>query len=221
MTNNKPLVSIIIPCYNHENYIQNSIQSVIDQDYKNIELIIIDDGSTDRSVDKIKEMSTYCEKRFENYVFIHRANKGVSATLNQGLSIAQGKYVSFCSSDDSYHPEKVSRQMLFLQSNPKLNCCYTLICFVDEYSNIIESETELVNSKLNVSISFEDILKFKINLPITGMFITKYIRDKLGGFDETLSAEDYDMNLKVAQESKICFVKDRLYNTYLQGLIGS
>ena len=64
---NQPLVSVVIPCYNHENFVQDCIQSVIDQTYDNIELIIIDDGSKDNSVDKIKEMIGLCEKRFTNF----------------------------------------------------------------------------------------------------------------------------------------------------------
>lgn len=62
-----PLVSIVIPCYNHAQFVQESIQSVIDQDYKNIELIIIDDGSKDNSIDVIKEMIPVCEERFTRF----------------------------------------------------------------------------------------------------------------------------------------------------------
>lgn len=77
---NQPLVSVVIPCYNHESFVQDSIQSVIDQPYQNIELIIIDDGSKDGSVEKIQEMIPACQERFVRFEFQYRPNKGLSAT---------------------------------------------------------------------------------------------------------------------------------------------
>ena len=84
---NMPLVSIAIPSYNHEIYVQECIRSVIDQDYRNIELIIIDDGSTDNSVEKIEELIPLCKKRFVRFEFLCRENKGLSATLNEAIAM--------------------------------------------------------------------------------------------------------------------------------------
>lgn len=84
--NQKPLVSVVIPCYNHENYVQECIKSAIEQDYENIELIIIDDGSKDESVNKIQELVPGCEKRFCRFEFRTRPNKGLCKTLNEALA---------------------------------------------------------------------------------------------------------------------------------------
>ncbi len=100
MNKQKPLVSVVIPCYNHENFVQDSIQSVIDQTYQNIELIIIDDGSKDGSVEKIQEMIPACQERFVRFEFRHRPNKGLSATLNEALEWCEGEYYSPIASDD-------------------------------------------------------------------------------------------------------------------------
>ena len=94
-----PLVSVVIPCYNHEKFVQDCIQSVIDQTYPNIELIIIDDGSKDGSVEKIQEMIVACEQRFTRFEFRHRQNKGLSATLNEALEWCNGVYLSAIASD--------------------------------------------------------------------------------------------------------------------------
>ncbi|EPK1752121.1 glycosyltransferase family 2 protein, partial [Acinetobacter baumannii] len=94
-----PLVSIVIPCYNHVDYVQDCIQSIIDQTYQNIELIIIDDGSKDESVLKINEMLKKCENRFSRFEFRHRPNKGLSATLNEALEWCQGEYFATLASD--------------------------------------------------------------------------------------------------------------------------
>ena len=111
---NQPLVSVVIPCYNHENFVQDSIQSVINQTYQNIELIIIDDGSKDGSVEKIQEMIPACQERFVRFEFRYRPNKGLSATLNEALEWCEGDFVSFLSSDDYYHKDKIFFQANYL-----------------------------------------------------------------------------------------------------------
>ncbi|MGA6331370.1 glycosyltransferase family 2 protein, partial [Acinetobacter baumannii] len=107
LLNKQPLVSIVIPCYNHANFVQDCIQSVIAQTYQNIELIIIDDGSKDGSVEKIQEFIGECEKRFVRFEFRNRPNKGLSATLNEALEWCQGEYFSAIASDDMMLNDKI------------------------------------------------------------------------------------------------------------------
>ena len=107
-SNNKPLVTGLIPSYNHAKYIKESIQSMIDQDYENMEMIIIDDGSSDNSIEIIESMIPLCKKRFKRFEFRHRENKGVSATLNEGIMWSKGKYLSPLASDDMAMPNKTS-----------------------------------------------------------------------------------------------------------------
>jgi len=95
-----PLVSICIPAYNHERYVQEAIQSVIDQDYPRIELVVLDDGSTDSTWAKIKEMESACMKRFENVVFKTRENRGRVATGREIVSMRHGEIVGAIASDD-------------------------------------------------------------------------------------------------------------------------
>jgi alpha-1,3-rhamnosyltransferase len=94
------LVSVIIPSYNHALYIEECITSVINQDYKLIELIIIDDGSTDISVDKINLLVDVCKNRFLRFKFIARENRGLAQTLNEGLQWCEGEYIQCLASDD-------------------------------------------------------------------------------------------------------------------------
>ena len=113
----QPLVSVVIPCYNHENFVQDCIKSVIDQTYENIELIIIDDGSKDGSVQKIQEMSAACQKRFTRFEFRYRPNKGLSETLNEALEWCEGLYLSPIASDDQMLKQKIQLQVNFLEKN--------------------------------------------------------------------------------------------------------
>ncbi len=182
-----PLVSVVIPCYNHEQFVQESIQSVIDQDYKNIELIVIDDGSKDCSVEKIQEMIPACEERFVRFEFRHRANKGLCATLNEGARVAKGEIVGFCSSDDTLHKNKIQTQVDFFKRNTHSDFCYTQTYVFDDNGKILQSATDLANKNLSINITFHDIITFKVHFPVTGMYRTNFLLEKLGGFDESLS----------------------------------
>ena len=94
--NNCPLVSIIVPCYNHEKYITECIGSIMNQTFRNFELTVIDDGSKDQSFEVLKSL----QKKYE-FNLIHQENRGISATLNRGIKeFSRGKYISFCASDD-------------------------------------------------------------------------------------------------------------------------
>ena len=96
----KTLVSVIIPAYNHEKYVQETIKSIINQTYQNIELIVIDDGSKDFTWQKILEMKDECERRFEKVHFETKQNEGTCKTLNKLLSCAQGDFIDLIASDD-------------------------------------------------------------------------------------------------------------------------
>jgi alpha-1,3-rhamnosyltransferase len=115
-----PLVSIAIPSYNHENYIEECILSVINQDYGNIELIIIDDGSTDGTDAIIKRLREKCSNRFVRFEYRTRENKGATATLNEALDWAQGLFFAQLDSDDAILSAKTSTLVRELQNEPDL-----------------------------------------------------------------------------------------------------
>jgi teichuronic acid biosynthesis glycosyltransferase TuaG len=127
---NNFLVSIVMPAYNAEKYIEKSVNSVINQTYQNWELIIIDDKSSDNTKDIVS-----------NFVNIDNRIKLIANNTNSGKpSIAKnlakksikGKYVAFLDSDDLWHKDKLLKQMNFMQSNPEFKLCYTGGYYVDE-----------------------------------------------------------------------------------------
>lgn len=216
-----PLVSIVIPCYNHAQFVQKTIQSIIDQDYENIELIIIDDGSKDSSVDVIKEMIPACEARFKRFHFRHRPNKGLSATLNEGINLSVGDIIGFCSSDDIFHKKKTSVQVKYFTDNKKIKFCYTQAFVQNDNDEILTSATNLINKNLHDNVTFDEIFTFKVNFPVTGMYITDFLKKELNGFDEELTAEDYDINLRILSKSKPGFIEEKLYYYRSPAAIGS
>jgi glycosyltransferase involved in cell wall biosynthesis len=113
-----PKVSIIIPTYNHEHYILTALKSCFLQIYKNIEIIIIDDGSTDNTKNIL---SSYLNR----VTYLYQENQGLAAARNTGLNTAEGKYIQFLDSDDTIHPEKLSKQVNFLEQNKN---CIAVFC---------------------------------------------------------------------------------------------
>ena len=208
---NQPLVSVVIPCYNHENFVQDSIQSVINQTYQNIELIIIDDGSKDGSVEKIKEMIPACQERFIRFEFRHRSNKGLSATLNEALEWCEGIYFSALASDDYYHKDKIFFQAYYLQNNNDKKFCITKSFVVDDLNNVLNDQTLRYNLGLNENIQFNDVFTFKVHLPVTGLYNLKILRDELRGFDESITAEDYDLYLRLLEFYNVGILDCKLY----------
>ena len=117
-----PLVTIAIPSYNHGQYIQDAIKSALNQSYENIELIIIDDGSTDTSIEKIKPLIAQCKERFVRFEFRYRANRGLCNTLNEALEWAEGQFFCTLASDDIIFPEKTRLQLEAFQQDPDIVC---------------------------------------------------------------------------------------------------
>src|SRR5690554_2904443 len=187
MTEQQPLVSIVIPCYNHAQFVQETIQSVIDQDYENIELIIIDDGSNDSSVEVIQEMIPACEERFVRFEFRYRPNKGLCATLNEALQWCNGKYVSCLASDDLIKSFKISSQVNFLQSNE---------AYVGVFGGIdILHKDGSTSCTIGTSeaYNFEQIIKHKYCLPAPTQLLCLNKVKEVGGFREGFIIEDWVM----------------------------
>lgn len=121
-----PLVSVIIPAYNAENFLRNSIDSVINQSYPNIELIVVNDGSKDNTE---KIALSYGNK--VRYFF--QKNSGVSSALNRGINESKGDYIAWLSHDDCFLPSKIEKQIDSFKLNPKAHICYTDYNVIDDF----------------------------------------------------------------------------------------
>jgi len=200
----QPLVSIIVPCYNHERYITECIESIINQTYKNIELTVIDDGSRDNSLQVLNEL-----KKKYKLNLVSQENHGIAFTLNRGIKeFSSGKYLTFCASDDFWTPTKIEKQVDFLENNYFYPMCYGKTFYVNEESTLFE-DYDNANRHLKGGWLFEDIILFKIHPPVNYMFRTR-IFEELGYYDEEILAEDYYMNLKISNKYPIGFIDEFL-----------
>jgi len=193
--NESPLVSVVIPCYNHEKYVQETIQSVIEQDYGSIELIVIDDGSKDNSVEKIQDMVVACKFRFKRFEFRHRSNVGLIATLNEALEWCEGEYFSILASDDQWLSSKVDFQVRYLVQNPRAAGVFGGINIIDD------DDVALRKKALNAleKYSFDQVFLSQAFLAApTALLRIKNIKS-VGGFDENFRVEDWYMWLRLTE----------------------
>jgi len=198
-TKEMPLVSVVVPCYNHEKYVKETIESIINQTYKNIELIVIDDGSKDNSVNIIDNL----QKEY-NFTFIHRANKGLSSTLNEAISLSKGKYITVCASDDMYLYNKITTQVEFMENNPNLGMCFGKVIVFDDFSN--EKFLDIPNTK--GGWIFNDLIVNNFFIPAISVLIKKEVLNKVGLFDESLWVEDWDMWLRISNKYEVGFINE-------------
>jgi glycosyltransferase involved in cell wall biosynthesis len=201
---NGPLVSVIIPSYNHAAYIEESILSVINQTYKNIELIVIDDGSTDNSREVLEKL----QKQY-GFTLIFQENQGVSKTLNKAIrQYAHGKYIDGCGSDDFLVLDKIEKQVTFLENHPECAMVFGKVYMVNEKSRVTKKPVIFTPFPESVKdITFEFLLDGDI-IPAASVMIRRETWDKCGGYNENLSIEDYDIWLKVAYKGKIVYLND-------------
>ena len=149
----KPLISIIMPAYNSERYIRESLGSVMHQTYKNWELIVVDDGSKDKTSEIVEEAQKN-DSRIKLYK--NERNLGVSMTRNRAISLASGKWIAFLDSDDCWKNNKLEKQMFCVEKN-NAEFVYTGTSFIDEKSGRYRWKM-----KVPPSISYRKLLRQNI-----------------------------------------------------------
>jgi glycosyltransferase involved in cell wall biosynthesis len=129
-----PMVSVIIPSYNHEKFVGECIQSVLNQTFQDFEIVITDDGSSDRTVEVIE---SFTDPRIK--LFKHGVNKGACIAANNCIQHASGKYIAMLSSDDAWYPEKLEVQVKYLDRHLEIAVVFGKVDWVDENSNLIKN----------------------------------------------------------------------------------
>ena len=194
MIQNAPLVSVIALCYNHEKFVEECLQSVVNQTYSNIELIIVDDFSGDKSREKI--LNFCLANPFSQFIF-NEKNLGNCRAFNQGLKIAKGKYIIDLSTDDVLKADRIKEQVEKFEESEKIGVVTSDAEYIDENSNWLGNFYQK-NELIKGGKMYESLLKFSFVLPAS-MMIRKSILDHLGGYDEHLAYEDFDFWVRSAR----------------------
>ena len=129
----KPKVTVFIPVHNRENYICVAVNSILAQTFENFELVVVDDGSTDRT---LEVLNSYTDPRLR--VARNTRNQGIPATRNHGLKLARGEYIALLDSDDHAYPERLARQVKFLDANPQITQVGSWCSFMDSDGNMLD-----------------------------------------------------------------------------------
>lgn len=201
------LLSVIMPVYNTEKYLKESIESILNQSYKDFEFIIINDGSTDNSLNIINNYAQL-DGRIK---VISRENKGLVYSLNEGLNIAKGKYVARMDADDVSLPERLKKQVDFLEKHKEIDILATKASVIGDATEVIKSKNE---EKLNMLFKSEDARKILLNywycLAHPSIMFRKSILEKLQGYKEYKS-EDLDLWLRALKANfKIYKLNEKL-----------
>ena len=198
-----PLVSIVVPSYNHAKYITTCIESIMRQDYDNFELIVIDDGSKDES----PSILTNLQLKY-GFNLILNQNKGLARTLNHGMKeIAKGKYFTFCASDDYWLPGKLSKQAAFMEKHPDHGMVYGNAKFVNENNEVDEKRCQEVAAKLKGGNIFKELINIEFHPPVNYLLRASVVKS-LGFYREHIWAEDFDMNLMISNKYPIGYINE-------------
>ncbi|MCG6137380.1 MAG: glycosyltransferase [Nostoc sp. LLA-1] len=186
-----PKISVVIPAYNSEKTIKATIYSVLNQTFTDFELIIINDGSEDSTLDVISNIK---DSRIQVFSY---ENAGGNVSRNRGLHYAIGEFVSFLDADDIWTSDKLASQLQALQQNVDAKVAYSWTDYIDENGNFLVSGTHTtVNGDVYEKLLVNNFLENGSN-PL----ICREALIKLGGFDESLSAaQDWDMWLRLADQ---------------------
>lgn len=200
------MVSVIIPTYNREKVLARSIKSVLNQTYRDFELIIIDDGSTDNTETLVKQ---YQEKD-KRILYYKQGNQGASAARNSGIELAKGEYIAFQDSDDEWLPNKLEVQMQRLQEKDADICLHLIARYIGKQKTGIYPPL-----KKSEMLSYRTIIGNGIVW--TQMIVAKTKLVKENRFDPAVKLDvDYEWAVRACRDRKVWFENQILVNSYIQ-----
>jgi len=187
-----PLVSVVIASYNHAPYIEECILSVLAQSYPHVELLVVDDGSTDDSVERIRRLQA--EHGFDFQV---QQNQGLTRTLNSAIARAKGELIVPFGSDDVMLPDRLAKQVAYLADKPEVGISAGNIELIDSDGKLFPECRQRRDVPFR-RMDFDDVfMERKPYAPATTLMIRKEALDKVGGFDSEIRLEDLAIELKV------------------------
>lgn len=202
-----PKVSVLMSVYNSMLYLEQSVQSILDQTFRDFEFIIINDGSTDGTQ---KILETFADPRIQ---IVTQPNTGLTKALNRGLKLCRGEFMARMDADDISMPERLERQLVFLNKHPEVGMVGTAHIEIDAKGEVLLKKPCLLedNQLRKILIKYNPFCH-------TSVMIRRSILQKIGPYDESFSyAQDYELWFRVARHHKLAnlpqfLIKRRIYH---------
>jgi glycosyltransferase involved in cell wall biosynthesis len=199
-----PLVSIIIPTFNHKTYVTDAVESGLNQTYPAVEIIVVDDGSTDGTGEVLRE------RYGERIRYLYQENRGPAATRNAGTRVARGEFVHYCDADDQLLPSKIERCMAVFRQHPEFGLVYTQCHFVEKDGRTIvpRPQPDLPSGDVFCELLCGPMGNF---VPQCTPLIYRQAVLDAEGFNERLrGTEDWDMWLRLAAQHPFGVINEPL-----------
>lgn len=199
--NNEPLVSVLIPVFNGEKYVGDSIKSIVEQTYQNLEILVLDDGSTDSTLAILRSFE---DERIQ--VIVHEINQGLIVTRNELVEKSKGKYIAFLDSDDISYTNRIQFQVDFLERNSDFGMIGSNVDVIFEESSIVSKSIVYSSAPEEIKV----ILLFKNYFTCSAVLVRKSVLDQNPFTNEFPVAEDYNVWIKVAEKHKVWNLQETL-----------
>jgi len=231
---NCPLVSVVMPIYNHEDFVAQALNSILHQTYPNIEVILIDDGSKDASCARVEEViSNWNETKHveRNIVFIKQSNQGAHNAINRGLALSKGEWLTILNSDDYYHLQRIEK-LFKIASESKAEIAFTYVAGVDAKSEFLTSNHDWMKWYegmkyylfliSNPTVGFT-LLQGNIAVSSGNLFFKNELFQRVGVFKDLKIVHDLDFILRALILTEPLMIREELYyyrvhgkNTFLE-----
>ncbi len=197
-----PKVTVVIPVYNGERFLGESIASVLAQSFHDYEILCVDDGSTDGSATLLKQYG-------ERIRVVRQENAGQSAARNAGVKLARGQYIAFLDQDDLWYPSKIKSQVAILESEPDVVLVHCDFDRINERGDMLQQGAGLIERASALASSMGHLIGEALIFP-SAMMIRKDVYERIGGFHHELQGfEDFDLIARLRQRGRFVMVEER------------
>lgn len=197
----EPKVSVVIAAYNKAGLTVRTVESVLSQTYPNLEIIVVDDGSTDNTKQRL---ASYGKK----IKYVYKQNGGACSARNLGIKLSQGEYIGLLDCDDLYFPQKIDRSITYLRENPQFGFVYSAAYYIDQDDNILRKYADYKNPYIGWISQNLVVRNFICNSTVV---IRKSCFDKAGFFDQAIfTPADWDMWIRLSQNYQAGYIREAL-----------
>lgn len=219
MQKNTPKVSIITPCYNTSKYLDAYFEGILKDTYSNVELIMVDDGSTDDTKRKILSYRLFIEKKGGELIYIFQQNQGAASAVSRGLKVFTGEYLIWPDSDDVLINNSIADRVEYMETHPEIDFLLTNYITVEESTNQIVKNSSTELCKINEDTFFDDLLQAKGGVGPPYYMVRANVVHKqipLLNLHENGSGQNYPMVLPMVYRKKVrVWLESKPYYSYL------